>query len=181
MLIISYDDNFGDKMEITHHENQVHMSSTPSHYVAFMRKIGSKFWINTVAIRYVCHVVSCAINLPAFLFLASRWCNILVKDYFHNIRFDAVPSNPFPKTSTFGKTIYTNIIPYCDTHENSGISCSISYMSYLGQCDLINTCIGLLRVWHTLENSMCKICHLTSKESIFTLIGSYWPLWVKET
>ena len=63
----------------------------------------------------------------------------------------------------------------CDTHENSGISCGISYMSYIGQCDLINTCFRLPWVWYTLGGSMCRICHLTSKESIFTLIGSYWP------
>ena len=31
----------------------------------------------------------------------------------------------------------------CDTHENSGISCSISCISYVGQCDLINTCFEL--------------------------------------
>ena len=37
----------------------------------------------------------------------------------------------------------------CDTHENSGISCSISYMSYIGQCDLYNTCFRLLQVWCT--------------------------------
>ena len=61
----------------------------------------------------------------------------------------------------------------CDTHENSGISCSISYISYIGQCDLINTCFGLLQVWYTLGGSVCRICHLTSKEFIFILIGSY--------
>ena len=37
----------------------------------------------------------------------------------------------------------------CDTHENLGISCSISYMNYIGQCDLINTCFRLLQVWYT--------------------------------
>ena len=61
----------------------------------------------------------------------------------------------------------------CDTHENSGISCSITYMCYIGQCDLINTCFGLLQVWYSPGGSMWKICYLTSKESILTLIGSY--------
>ena len=32
----------------------------------------------------------------------------------------------------------------CDTHENSGNSCSISFISYIGQCDLNNICFGLL-------------------------------------
>ena len=31
----------------------------------------------------------------------------------------------------------------CDIHENSGISCSISYMCYVDLCDLINTCFRL--------------------------------------
>ena len=37
----------------------------------------------------------------------------------------------------------------CDMHENSGISCSISYISYVGQCDLLNTCFGLPQAWYT--------------------------------
>ena len=41
----------------------------------------------------------------------------------------------------------------CDTQENSGISCSISYISYIGQCELINTCFGLLQVWYDLINT----------------------------
>ena len=36
----------------------------------------------------------------------------------------------------------------CDTHENSGISCCISYMCYIAQCDLINTCFRLPQVWY---------------------------------
>ena len=52
----------------------------------------------------------------------------------------------------------------------SGIS---TVFSYIGQCDLLNTCCGLLHVWYTPGGSMCRICHLTSKESIFTLIRSY--------
>ena len=52
----------------------------------------------------------------------------------------------------------------------SGIS---TVFSYIGQCDLLNTCFGLLHVWYTPGGSMCRICHLTSKESIFTLIRSY--------
>ena len=59
----------------------------------------------------------------------------------------------------------------CDTYENSGISCNISY---IGQCDHINTCFRLLWVWYTPWGSMCRIWPLTSKESIFSLIGSYW-------
>ena len=61
----------------------------------------------------------------------------------------------------------------CDTHENSEISCGISYMNYIGQCDLINTCFRLLQVWYTPGGSVYRICHLTSKKSTFTLIGSY--------
>ena len=61
---------------------------------------------------------------------------------------------------------------YCDTLENSGISCNISYICSIGQCDLINM------FWVTTSmvypgGSMCRICHLTSKQFIFTLIGSY--------
>ena len=37
----------------------------------------------------------------------------------------------------------------CDTHENSGILCGISYMKDIGQCDLINTCFKLPQVWYT--------------------------------
>ena len=37
----------------------------------------------------------------------------------------------------------------CDTQENSRISCHISYMSYIGQCDLINTCFRLPQIWYT--------------------------------
>ena len=63
----------------------------------------------------------------------------------------------------------------CDTHENSGISCSISYIGYTGQCNLHNTCFGLLWVWYTPGGSMYRISYLIFKESIFTLIRSYWP------
>ena len=52
----------------------------------------------------------------------------------------------------------------------SGIS---TVLSYIGQCDLNNNCFGLLQVWYTLGGSMCRICYLTSKESISTLIRSY--------
>ena len=48
-----------------------------------------------------------------------------------------------------------------------GISEILSDFSYIGQCDLINTCFGLLHVWYTPGGSMCRICSLTSKESIF--------------
>ena len=51
----------------------------------------------------------------------------------------------------------------------SGISID---SSYIGQCDLINTCFGLLHVLYTPGGSMCRICSLTSKESIFTSIRS---------
>ena len=63
----------------------------------------------------------------------------------------------------------------CDTHENSGIWCSICYISYIGQCDLNNTCFGLLQVWYTPGGSMCRIWPLTSEEPMFTSVGSYWP------
>ena len=36
----------------------------------------------------------------------------------------------------------------CDTHENSEISCSISYVNYIGQFDLNNICFGLPQVWY---------------------------------
>ena len=38
----------------------------------------------------------------------------------------------------------------CDTHKNSGISCSFSYINYIGQFDLNNNCCsGLPQVWYT--------------------------------
>ena len=43
----------------------------------------------------------------------------------------------------------------CDTHENLGISCSISYMCYIGQCDLNNTFFRLLQVWCTPGRTVC--------------------------
>ena len=52
----------------------------------------------------------------------------------------------------------------------SGISTDFSY---IGQCNLINTCFGLLQVWYTPGGSICRICHVTSMESILTLIRSY--------
>ena len=54
-------------------------------------------------------------------------------------------------------------------------SYSISYISYIGQCDLINTCFRLLWVWHTSGSQWCRICYLDSRKFIFTLIRSYWP------
>ena len=33
--------------------------------------------------------------------------------------------------------------------KNTGISCCIRFMCYIGQCDLINTCFRLPWVWHT--------------------------------
>ena len=50
------------------------MSQTlcPSRYPVFMTENESVFGKNTNAIQYVCHIVSCAIILPAFLFEQTK-------------------------------------------------------------------------------------------------------------
>ena len=53
------------------------------------------------------------------------------------------------------------------------VSGIFTVLSYIGQCDLHNTCLGFPGVWYTPGGSLCRICYLTSKESIFTLIKSY--------
>ena len=60
------------------------------------------------------------------------------------------------------------------THMKFRVVLGISTVSsYIGQCDLNNICFGLPQVWYTPGGSMCRICYLTSKESIFTLTRSY--------
>ena len=59
------------------------------------------------------------------------------------------------------------------THMKFRVASGIStVLSYIGQCDLHNTCFGLTQVWYTPEGSMCRISYLTFKESIFNLIKS---------
>ena len=54
------------------------------------------------------------------------------------------------------------------------VSGNCTVLSYIGQCDLHNTCFGLpCKYGIPLGGSVCRICYLTSKESIFTLIRSY--------
>ena len=58
-------------------------------------------------------------------------------------------------------------VTHMEFGEVSGIS---TVLSYIGQCGLHNTCFGLPQVCYAPGGSMCRICYLTSKESIFTLI-----------
>ena len=55
------------------------------------------------------------------------------------------------------------------------VSGIFTVLIYIGQCDLYNTCFGLPQVWGYPWGNTCRICYLTSKESIFTLIRSYLP------
>ena len=53
------------------------------------------------------------------------------------------------------------------------VSGNSTVLSYIGQSDLHITCFGLLQMYGIpLGSGMCRICYLTSKESIFTLIRS---------
>ena len=54
-----------------------------------------------------------------------------------------------------------------------GFHVVLAILCYIGQCDLINTCFRLPQVWYTPGGSMCRICYLTSKESILTITGSH--------
>ena len=40
-------------------------------------------------------------------------------------------------------------IDICDTYEIQGSFRDFTVLSYIGQCDLHNTCFGLPQVWYT--------------------------------
>ena len=78
----------------------------------------------------------------------------------------------FLGTTVVSSTVYLSFTTV--THMKFRVVPKIfTVLSYIGQCDLHNTCFGLLQVWYTPGGSVCGICYLTSKESIFTLIRSY--------